>query len=118
MAQKWGIPVVSIAFIEDSVAAGKLLEADNYTVAGKTASEQLSSGKIVGESRGTALDVLGCIHTSLCPHIMFAVTHDSVGYTYSNDIVMLPLSHLTASMTDKEKKKKRPRSTVNMNQLK
>ena len=64
MAQKWGIPVVSIAFIEDSVAAGKLLEADNYTVAGKTASEQLSSGKIVGESRGTALDVLGCRHTS------------------------------------------------------
>ena len=50
MAQKWGIPVVSTAFIEDSVAAGKLLEADNFTVAGKTASEQLSSGKIVGQS--------------------------------------------------------------------
>lgn len=49
MAQKWGIPVVSTSFIEDSVAAGKLLEADNFTVAGKTASEQLSVGKIVGE---------------------------------------------------------------------
>ena len=51
MAQKWGIPVVSISFIESCVAAGKLLEPDKFIVAGKTASEELSIGKIVGKQR-------------------------------------------------------------------
>ena len=51
MAQKWGIPVVSVSFIESCVAAGKLLEADKFIVAGKTASEELSTGKIVGKQR-------------------------------------------------------------------
>jgi hypothetical protein len=47
MAQKWGIPVVSVSFIERSVEGGKLLEADEFVVAGKTASQELSTGKIV-----------------------------------------------------------------------
>ncbi|XP_019851276.1 PREDICTED: uncharacterized protein LOC100633591 isoform X2 [Amphimedon queenslandica] len=47
MAQKWGIPVVSIKFIEDCIENGKLLEPDQFVVAGKTPSEELSSGKIV-----------------------------------------------------------------------
>ena len=50
MAQKWGIPVVSIKFIEDCIENGKLLEPDQFVVAGKTPSEELSSGKIVGKN--------------------------------------------------------------------
>lgn len=49
MAQKWCIPVVSTSFIEACVDAGKLVQADDFVVAGKTASQELSSGKIVGK---------------------------------------------------------------------
>ena len=48
MAAKWGIPVVSLDFIDACLEAGTLLEPDKFIVVGKTASEQLSSGKIVG----------------------------------------------------------------------
>ena len=48
MAVKWGIPVVSSDFIPACLEAGTLLEADKFVVVGKTASEELSSGKIVG----------------------------------------------------------------------
>ncbi|KAL5457332.1 hypothetical protein EMCRGX_G034580 [Ephydatia muelleri] len=73
MAQKWGIPVVGLEFVDKCLEVGKLLEADPFVVAGKTAAQQFSTGKIV------------------------------------------------ASMQDKansDKKKKRPKSTVNMNQVK
>ena len=50
MAQKWGIPVVSVMFIESCIESGKLLEPDQFVVAGKTPSEELSSGKIVGKT--------------------------------------------------------------------
>ena len=49
MAQKWGIPVVSMDFVHKSVEAGKLLEADQFIVVGKTAAQEFSTGKIVGE---------------------------------------------------------------------
>ena len=48
MAAKWGIPVVSLDFIAACLEAGTLLEPDKFIVVGKTASEELSSGKIVG----------------------------------------------------------------------
>lgn len=48
MAQKWGIPVVSLDFVYKSVDAGKLLEADRFIVVGKTAAEEFSAGKIIG----------------------------------------------------------------------
>jgi len=73
MAQKWGIPVVSMEFVDKCIEAGKLLEADQFIVVGKTAAQEFSTGKIV------------------------------------------------ASMQDKanaDKKKRRPRSSINMNQLK
>lgn len=49
MAQKWGIPIVSLSFIQSCLDDGKLLEPDAFVVAGRTASEELSSGKIVGK---------------------------------------------------------------------
>lgn len=49
MAQKWGIPVVSLDFLDCCLETGRLLEPDPYIVVGKTAAEQFSSGKIVGE---------------------------------------------------------------------
>ena len=49
MAAKWGTPVVSLDFITACLEAGTLLEPDKFIVMGKTASEELSSGKIVGE---------------------------------------------------------------------
>ena len=48
MAGKWGIPVVSTQFIAECLSAGRLLEADQFLVVGKTAAEQFSTGKIIG----------------------------------------------------------------------
>ncbi len=48
MAIKWGIPVVSLAFVAECLSAGKLLEADKFLVVGKTAAEEFSTGKIIG----------------------------------------------------------------------
>ena len=48
MAQKWGIPVVSMEFVDKCIEAGKLLEADQFIVVGKTAAQEFSTGKIVG----------------------------------------------------------------------
>ena len=49
MAQKWGIPVVGLEFVDKCFEGGKLLEADPFVVAGKTAARQFSTGKVVGE---------------------------------------------------------------------
>lgn len=49
MAQKWGVPVISLEFIDQCITEGRLLEADQFIVVGKTAAEQFSSGKIVGK---------------------------------------------------------------------
>ena len=49
MAQKWSIPVVSMDFVHKSTEAGKLLEADQFIVVGKTAAQEFSTGKIVGK---------------------------------------------------------------------
>lgn len=49
IAQKWGVPVVSVDFVSACVEAEKLLEVDAYVVVGKTAAEEFSSGKIMGE---------------------------------------------------------------------
>ena len=48
MAQKWGIPVVSMEFVDKCIEAKKLLEADQFIVVGKTAAQEFSTGKIVG----------------------------------------------------------------------
>ena len=50
MAQKFKIPVVSVAFIEACVEKMTLLDPDPFIVVGKTASQELSTGKIVGMS--------------------------------------------------------------------
>ena len=49
MAAKFGIPVVSVDFLAQCVDKGKLLEADSFVVAGKTAADEFKTGKIVGE---------------------------------------------------------------------
>ena len=49
MAQKWGIPVVGLEFVDKCLEGGKLLEADPFVVAGKTAAQQFSTGMVVGE---------------------------------------------------------------------
>ena len=48
MAQKWGIPVVSMEFVNQCLVEGKLLEVDSFIVVGKTAAQEFSSGKIIG----------------------------------------------------------------------
>ena len=48
MATKYGIPVVSMAYIDQSVEAGKLLNTDDYLLVGMTKAEELGSGKISG----------------------------------------------------------------------
>ena len=48
MAQKWGIPVVNMEFVDKCIGAKKLLEADQFIVVGKTAAQEFSTGKIVG----------------------------------------------------------------------
>ena len=50
MATKYGLPVVSVDFIHDSVDQGKLLNTDNYILVGKTKSEEFNSGKILGKN--------------------------------------------------------------------
>ena len=47
-ALKYGVPVVSLNFIDDCLEAKKLLEADGYIAVGKTKAEEFGSGKIVG----------------------------------------------------------------------
>jgi len=49
MAQKYGIPIVSTSFVDDSVERGELLEPDDFLVVGKTATEQFQTGKIIGK---------------------------------------------------------------------
>ncbi len=49
MAAKWGIPIVSLAFIAECLSVGRLVETDQFVVVGRTAAEEFSSGKIVGE---------------------------------------------------------------------
>lgn len=48
MAHKWGIPVLSMEFVDRCLEEGKLLEADSFIVVGKTAAQEFSSGKIIG----------------------------------------------------------------------
>ena len=49
MAVKYGIPVVSLSFLDTCAAQGKLMDADSFVVAGKTAADEFRTGKIVGE---------------------------------------------------------------------
>ena len=58
MAQKWGIPVVSMEFVTQCLVEGRLLEADQFIVVGKTAAQEFSSGKIVGVCLCNRVNVL------------------------------------------------------------
>ncbi len=62
MAQKWGIPVVSVDFVDSCLSAGSLLDADKFIVVGKTAAEEFKTGKIVG----VCVCVRVCMHTCVC----------------------------------------------------
>ncbi|XP_060065436.1 protein mono-ADP-ribosyltransferase PARP4-like [Ylistrum balloti] len=55
MAQKYGIPVVSISFLYDCVDKGRLLSSDDYLMVGKSTSQKLGSGKIAA----TKYQILG-----------------------------------------------------------
>ena len=55
MAQKWGIPVVNVSFIDACIDIERLLEPDKFVVAGKTASEEFSTGKILGNNTISAV---------------------------------------------------------------
>ena len=48
-AHKLGIPVVSTDYIDACIAEGRLLDTDPYIIYGKTKSEELKQGKIVGK---------------------------------------------------------------------
>ena len=63
MAAKYGLTVVSVDFIHDSVEQGRLLNTDNYILVGKTISEEFNSGKILGKNLN--LIDLSCGHTHL-----------------------------------------------------
>jgi poly [ADP-ribose] polymerase len=52
MAGKYGVPVVSLKFLEECCKAEKLLDPDPFVVIGKTASQEFSSGKIVAPRAG------------------------------------------------------------------
>ena len=47
-ALKYNIPVVSAAFIEACSDAGRLVEPDDFLVAGRTKKKDFQSGKIAG----------------------------------------------------------------------
>ena len=47
-ALKYGVPVVSLTFIDDCLKAERLLVADDYIAVGQTKAEEFGSGKIVG----------------------------------------------------------------------
>ncbi|XP_062507413.1 protein mono-ADP-ribosyltransferase PARP4-like isoform X2 [Corticium candelabrum] len=51
-AAKYGVPVVSLAFLEECCKAEKLLDSDPFVVFGKTASQEFSSGKIIVPRQG------------------------------------------------------------------
>ncbi|XP_065907778.1 protein mono-ADP-ribosyltransferase PARP4-like isoform X3 [Dysidea avara] len=51
MAQKYGIPIVSTSFVDDSIEKGELLEPDDFLVVGKTAAEQFQTGKIIASQQ-------------------------------------------------------------------
>ncbi|XP_065907785.1 protein mono-ADP-ribosyltransferase PARP4-like isoform X2 [Dysidea avara] len=51
MAQKYGIPIVSTSFVDDSIERGELLEPDDFLVVGKTAAEQFQTGKIIASQQ-------------------------------------------------------------------
>ena len=54
MATKYGIPVVSLDFIDHCVAQGRLVDTDSFVVAGRTAADEFKTGKIVGECQHRA----------------------------------------------------------------
>lgn len=49
MAAKFGLPVVSIQWINQCVEKGTLLDTDDFLVVGKSRSERLKEGKISGK---------------------------------------------------------------------
>ena len=57
-AMKYGIPVVSVDFIDACIASGKLLDTDDFVLLGERASTSFSSGKIL--SSGTSQILLYC----------------------------------------------------------
>ena len=48
MASKYGIPIISMTYIDKCVEAGILLNTDDYIMVGKTKAQELGSGKISG----------------------------------------------------------------------
>ena len=50
---KYGIPVVSIDFVEACIAKGKLLDTDEYILYGEKASSSFSCGKILSSGKST-----------------------------------------------------------------
>lgn len=49
MGAKYGIPVVSMDWVQESINAGHLQNTDNFLMAGKSKSEGLKEGRISGE---------------------------------------------------------------------
>ena len=48
MASKYGIPIISMTYIDKCVETGELLNTDDYIMVGKTKAQELGSGKITG----------------------------------------------------------------------
>lgn len=48
MGAKYGIPVVSVEWIQACVSTGQLQNTDNFLLVGKSKSESLKEGKISG----------------------------------------------------------------------
>ena len=60
MAQKYGVPIVSMSFVDVSVERGELVEPDDFLAVGKTAAEQFHTGKIIGNI--TCACIYVCVH--------------------------------------------------------
>ena len=54
-AQKQGVPIVGVSFIEKCVEEGRLLDKDDFLLVGTTANMQFGSGKITSEKHCSKL---------------------------------------------------------------
>ena len=71
MAHKYGIPIVSMSFVDVSLERGELVEPDDYLAVGKTAGEQFQTGKIISTVICLAMlyvimYVCVCVHVHMC----------------------------------------------------
>ena len=75
MAHKYGIPIVSMSFVDISLERGELVEPDDYLAVGKTVAEQFQTGKIISTVICLAmLYVIVYVCVCVCVHVHMCLT--------------------------------------------